>query len=96
MEKKESGTKLRNGHVLTLKFDKDFSRNQDAVTFVQDYLKTHPNFSKLFEWSGEYWQILCNRYTRSTVFKFISRNLSTKEGTFYTKVRSYDQKQLNH
>jgi len=25
-DKKESGTKIRNGHVLTLKFDRDFKR----------------------------------------------------------------------
>ena len=83
IEKKECGTKLRNGHVLTLKFDQDFPRNQDAVFFVENYLKTHPNFSKLYQWTGEHWQFLCNRYTRSTVFKFVSKNLSTKEGTFY-------------
>jgi hypothetical protein len=26
VDKRESGTKFRNGHVLTLKFDRDFSR----------------------------------------------------------------------
>lgn len=84
---------MRNGHVLTLKFDRDFSRKQDAAIFIEKYMETHPNFSKLFAWTGEHWQFLCTRYTRSTVFKFVSKNLQTKEGTFYTKIRAYDQKQ---
>lgn len=94
VEKKESGTKMRNGHVLTLKFDRDFPRNQDAQAFVRNYLEAHPNFSNLFSYTGEHWQILCHKYTRSTVFKFVSRNLQTKEGSYYTKLGSYDQKQL--
>ena len=96
VEKKESGTKMRNGHVLTLKFDRDFPRKQDAAAFVQKYLEAHPNFSTLFAYTGEHWQILCHRYTRSTVFKFVSKNLQTKEGTYYTKIGSFEQKQLTY
>jgi hypothetical protein len=91
VEKRESGTKFRNGHVLTLKFDRDFSRKQDAITFIDNYVKTHPNFGNLFLWSGEHWQFLCNRYTRSTVFKFVSKNLSATDSSFYTRIKVNDK-----
>ena len=34
LDKRECGTKFRNGHILTLKFDKDIVRRQDATIFI--------------------------------------------------------------
>ena len=89
-DKKDQGIKIRNGHILTLKFDKDFRTKQDAILFVTKYMQIHPNFSELYLWSGEHWFIICKGCKRATIFKFVSKNLQINEGAYYSRIRAYD------
>ena len=64
---------MGSSHLLTLRIDKSFKNQNQTKLFMDEYLREHPNLSETYTWTGENWQVIHKKYTKSTVFKFISK-----------------------
>ena len=84
-DKKREGLKIKNGHIITLKVAKVFKRKEQMSEFMGMYVQQHPNFFKVYQWTGENWQVRSNK-GQETVFKFVSKTLSKNDRSHYTEM----------
>jgi len=53
---------------------------------MAQFLESHPQFDKTYTWTGESWTVYHKRFIKSTMFKFVSKNLQAARTNVFRRI----------